>query len=162
MSDTLAAKSVDELKNIVENHRKRNIISSELYLQAVHELELRQGKGFNLEKTISLVSEATRHRRFVSYKEVAAESKVPSSQLHYGIGRHLGALCRYTHGKGMPLLSAIIVNSEHVKTGSMNEETRLGFIKLAREMGFLITDEDAFLKAEQERVFEYFASGASA
>jgi hypothetical protein len=53
------------------------------------------------------------------------------------------------------LLSAIVVNKPNVETGKMEPDTLKGFIGAARELGYPITDEQAFLKEQQARVFAW-------
>ena len=68
---------------------------------------------------------------------------------------HLFALLNYSHGKGWPLLSAIVVNKKHVDSGQMEPSTIKGFVEAARELGYTVTDEEAFVKEQQNRVFEW-------
>ncbi|HEY4982712.1 MAG TPA: acyl-CoA dehydrogenase family protein [Pseudolabrys sp.] len=93
--------------------------------------------------------------RFVSYKELADASGANWNQVHYSIGGHLWSLVEYAHRKGWPMLSAVVVNKQNVASGSMEPETLKGFIAAARELGFSITDEEAFLREQQRRVFEW-------
>ena len=69
--------------------------------------------------------------------------------------KHLGNLCEYAHRKGWPLLSSVIVNKENLRTGELEPQSLDGFIKAARELGYLVTDEIAFLRDQQRRVFEW-------
>jgi hypothetical protein len=50
---------------------------------------------------------------------------------------------------GWPMLSAIVVNKPNVQTGDMEPETLRGFVAAARELGYPITDQVAFLKEQQ-------------
>jgi hypothetical protein len=53
------------------------------------------------------------------------------------------------------MLSAIVVNKPNVTTGRMEPKSLKGFVGAARELGYTVTDEDAFLKEQQQRVFEW-------
>jgi 5-methylcytosine-specific restriction protein B len=53
------------------------------------------------------------------------------------------------------MLSAVVVNKQNVASGRMEQETLKGFIAAARELGLSITDEEAFLREQQCRVFEW-------
>jgi len=55
------------------------------------------------------------------------------------------------------MLGAVVVNKPNIATGSMEPESLKGFIAAARELGYSITDEEAFLR-EQQRVFEWAAA----
>lgn len=61
----------------------------------------------------------------------------------------------YADRKGWPLLSSIVVNKPNVTTGKMEPETLKGFIAAARLLEKPITDEEGFLREEQERVFAW-------
>ena len=91
----------------------------------------------------------------MSYKDLADASGADWSKVHYSIGEHLWSLVEYAHLKGWPMLSAIVVNKPNVATGSMEPETLKGFIAAAKELGFSITDQEAFLRDQQNRVFEW-------
>jgi 5-methylcytosine-specific restriction protein B len=53
------------------------------------------------------------------------------------------------------MLSAIVVNQENVATGKMERKTLKGFIGAARDLGYVITGEEVFLKEQQELVFRW-------
>lgn len=162
MTPNFAEKSAKELENMVDNYRRRGQTSSEIYQSLLRELELKRGKGLDLEKTLDCVTGAAREHRFVSYKDVAAASGVPMAKARLAFTNHLYALCEYATIKGLPLLSAIVVNVDGVQTGTMNAEARAGFLKAARDLGAEVTDEEAFVRAEQEKIFAFFAADAHA
>jgi hypothetical protein len=56
------------------------------------------------------------------------------------------------------MLSAIVVNKQNVATGNMEPETLNGFLAAASDLGYVITDEEAFLREQQGRVFEWASS----
>jgi hypothetical protein len=162
MTLNLSDKTVGELESLVKNHQDHGKTDSDIYIDALRELELRRTKGLDLKKTLELVSEAARARRFVRYQEVAAVNDLEWSRIHYQIGRHLLALCEYCHRKGLPLLSAIVVNAENVDTGEMKPESQSGFIEAARLIGLVVLDEKKFVSDEQEKVFSWASDGARA
>ena len=59
----------------------------------------------------------------------------------------LGRVSRAAHGKGLPMLSAVVVNQETNRPGS-------GFYELAWELGKDLSDEVAFWESEVEKVYE--------
>ena len=89
------------------------------------------------------------------YRELADANGADWSQVRYAIGGHLWKLAEYGHLKERLLLSAIVVNKPNVETGKMEPDTLKGFIGAARELGYPITDEQAFLKEQQARVFAW-------
>ena len=89
------------------------------------------------------------------YRELADANGADWSQVRYAIGGHLWKLAEYGQLKERLLLSAIVVNKPNVETGKMEPDTLKGFIGAARELGYPITDEQAFLKEQQARVFAW-------
>jgi hypothetical protein len=53
------------------------------------------------------------------------------------------------------MLSAVVVNKPNVDSGKMEPETLKGFIAAARELGYSILDDEAFLKEQQDKVFSW-------
>jgi hypothetical protein len=49
------------------------------------------------------------------------------------------------------MLSAIVVNKPNVGTGTMEPETLKGFIAAARDLGYSVSDEEEFLREQQDR-----------
>jgi hypothetical protein len=50
-----------------------------------------------------------------------------------------------------PMLSAIVMNKQNVRSGAMEPETLKGFVGAARDLGYPVTDEEAFLREQQAR-----------
>ncbi len=57
------------------------------------------------------------------------------------------------------MMSAIVVNKENAATGDMEPATLKGFVAAARELGHVVTDDAAFLVAEQQALFEAAENG---
>ncbi len=147
--------SVSQLENVIENHRRKRATEAPLYIDALRELEKRKGKGLDFDKSLSIILNAARERRFLSYRELADASAADWGQVRYAIGGHLWKLVEYSHLRHGILLSAIVVNKPNVDTGKMEPETLRGFISAARELRYPITDEEAFLREQQDRVFAW-------
>jgi hypothetical protein len=147
--------SDQQLGNIIENHRRKGATHTSVYIDALAEQARRAGKGLDFDKSFEVIRRAAAEHRFVSYKELADASGTDWNQVHYSIGGHLWSLVEYAHRKGWPMLSAVVVNKQNVASGNMEPETLKGFIAAARELGFSITDEEAFLREQQRRVFEW-------
>jgi hypothetical protein len=150
----------DQLKNLIDNHRRQQATSAPVYLEALRELQIRKGKGLEFDKLFRIIRAAAREGRFLSYKELADASGAGWSQVHYSIGPHLWDLVEFAHRKDWPMLSAIVVNKPNVRSGTMEPETLKGFIGAARDLGYQVTDEQAFLRVQQARVFEWAAAEA--
>ncbi len=147
--------SVGELENLIENHRRRRATNTPLYLDALRELEKRKGKGLDFDRSLSIILQAAREGRFLSYKELADFSGVDWGQAHRAIGGHLWKLVEYSHLRHGILLSAIVVNKPNVATGKLELQALKGFIEAARLLDYTIIDEQTFLKEQQARVFEW-------
>jgi hypothetical protein len=154
--------SDQELRNVIANHRKNGKFGAPYYLAAMEELARRKGQGLDFQKSFDLIRKAGAERRFLSYKELADASGSEWSTVRYAINAHLGDLIDYAYGKGWPLLSAIVVNHQNVETGDMEPTTLKGFVEAARALGYAVADEKAFLREQQERVFEWALSDSVA
>ena len=148
----------DGLKNLIENHRRLNATTEPVYLDALRELQIRKGKGLEFDKSFRIIKAAAKERRFLSYKDLADASGADWNQVHYSIGGHLWDLVEFAHRNGWPMLSAVVVNKPNLQSGTMDPKTLEGFLGAARELGYSITDEEAFLREQQARVFEWAVS----
>lgn len=158
MARSILDYSTSELRNLVDNHRDRDRTDAPLYLLAFEELSRRKGQGFDFEKSLGLIREAAAQRRFLGYKELADRSGLEWSKVHYALNTHLGDLIEWSHRRGFPLISAVVVNQKNIETGGMEPSTLLGFANAARELGYEFTDDAAFLREQQQMVFEWAAT----
>ncbi len=147
-----------QLENLIENHRRKNAFEQPIYLDALAERARRKGQGLNFDKSYRIIRQSAENGEFLSYKDLADASGAEWSRVHYGIGKHLWDLVEYAHRKGWPMLSAIVVNKPHVKTGNMEPDSLKGFITAARQLGLTVTDENEFLREQQRLVFEWAQS----
>lgn len=155
MSKSIEDHSDQQLRNVIENHRKHGKLHEPYYLAAMEELARRKGHGLDFQKSFDLIRKAATDRRFLSYKELADASGSDWSKVRYAVNTHLGDLIDYAHGKRWPLLSAIVVNQQNVETGDMEPTTLKGFVEAALELGYAVTDEKEFLREQQHRVFAW-------
>ena len=158
MSTDVARLSDQQLKNLIDNHRRKGATGSEVYIAALAEQARRTGRGLNFEKSFDVIRRAAAEGRFVSYKELADASGADWQKVHYAIGNHLFSLVEYAHRMGWPMLSAIVVNKQNIDTGEMEPDTLKGFIGAAGELGLPVTDEAELLRKQQCRVFEWARS----
>jgi len=147
--------SDQQLKNIIDNHRRKKATDRPAYVEALAEQARRVGKGLDFDKSFQIIRQAAAEKRFVSYKELSDASGADWGRVHYSVGGHLWTLVEYAHRRGWPMLSAIVVNKQNVDTGDMEPETLKGFIAAARDLGIPVTDEQAFLREQQRLVFEW-------
>ena len=151
----LSTKSKQELQNLIDNHRRKGATGAPLYLEALRELGKRKGMGLEFDKSYRLILQAARQGKFLSYKDLADGSGADWNQVHYSVGGHLWDLVEYADRKGWPMLSAVVVNKPNLRTGTMEPETLKGFVGAARQLGYEVDDDEAFLREQQERVFEW-------
>lgn len=149
--------SLDEgkLKSLIKNHRDAGATDRLIYAEALAELERREGRGLDFDRSMSLIRAAAAEGRFLSYKELADESGADWGKVHYAVGGHLWRLVEYAHRKGWPMLSAIVVNKPNVTTGEMAPETLAGFMAAARALSHAVLDERKFLREQQIAVFRW-------
>jgi hypothetical protein len=147
--------SDEQLKNLIDNHRRAGATDRPLYASAIDEFNRRHGGELDLTTTLRYLRAAASEGRFVSYGELAAANGVSWDKVRYPMNTHLWVLVDYAKRRGWPMLSAIIVNKKHVATGEMDEATLSGFIEAARGLGHPVTGAVTFLKQQQEQCFEW-------
>ena len=152
----LSGKTDQQLDNLIDNHERAGALSAPLYLAALEERDRR--RGFSFEASMAAIRKAAAERRFLSYADLAAANGAKWSKVYRLVGPHLWDVVKRAHAQGLPLISAIVVNKENVATGALDETALRGFIAAARELGREATDEETFLREEQERVFEWGAT----
>src|SRR5215469_15894431 len=150
-----------QLENLVENHRRQRATDAPLYVDALRELEKRKGKGLDLDRSLAIIRQAAKERRFISYKELADTSGADWKQVRFAVNGHLWNLVEYSHLRYGILFSAIVVNTPNVASGRMEAETLKGFVGAARLLDYAVTDAHAFLKEQQARVFAWAHNEAS-
>lgn len=155
----LSTKTVDELKTIIANHEKLGKIKAQRYLAAGVELAARSAGNLSMNKTVEIIAAAAKEGVFLGYKDIADKSGAVWAKVHYAMTKHLLDVSRHAHRLGWPMLSAIVVNKQHVTNGTMEPETLAGFCQCARNLGVEVEDELAFLKAQQAAVFEAAKEG---
>ena len=162
MAIDLESKSSQELENIVANHRRLKKYGAPLFLAALVLLERRKAGGFDIEKTVRIIRGYAVDRKFISYKDIADASGLEWSRIHWTVGPHLVNVCEFAHGKGWPLLSEIVVNTDKIDTGEMKAANSEAFVEAAeivgRDVGAYRT---RFVRSEQQRVFDWATSEAA-
>ncbi|RWM07978.1 hypothetical protein [Mesorhizobium sp.] len=136
--------TTEQLQNLIHNYRKNT--TDPVYLAALDELARRKGQGLSFSKSLELIRTAAAERRCLSYKQIAEGSGVEWSKVRYAISGHLDDLLKYAHGKGWPMLTAIVVNQENLSTGRLEPQALAGFVKGAAIFGCPVTDREQFLK----------------
>jgi hypothetical protein len=155
----LDTKTTKELETIVANGRRLGKTGEPICLDAAKLLNARRNGDYDMEKTVAAIRDHGQQGRFLSYRDSASASGLKWANVFRQISLHLDAVCAYSHGKGWPLLTAIVVNQEYLGSGEMTMTNRKGFLDASRGAGREVDIEDvAFVKREQQRVFEWCQS----
>lgn len=153
--------AVASQRNLIANFSRQGLAHDPRCLAAIDQLNVLEAGGLEFWKTVDVIRLAAEARRFLSYADVAEASGRIWKKVRRAMPRHLDQLCRWSHGKGWPLLSAIVVEKPHLKTGHLGEQALSGFIATARSLGvYRGGDGLGFLAAEQARVFDWAAREA--
>ena len=112
-------------------------------------------KQLDLQTTYRAILDAARERRFVSYGDLAKANGAAWSEVRFDLYGQLGHLMELASERGWPIPSSIVVNQRDVATGTLDGSAREGFIGAAKELGFDIQDVDAFVEAQQQKMFEW-------
>lgn len=147
--------SDQELQNVIDNHRRHGATGAPLYQQALEEQALRKGKGLDFDRSLAAIRHAAIEGRFMSYGELAKASGEDWNKVRYALNEHLFHLVEFAHRRGWPLLSAIVVNQNNLKTGDLEPSSLRGFVAAARLLQIPVTDEKTFLREQQEKVFAW-------
>ena len=110
-------------------------------------------------KTLNLLWKAARQRRFVTYKDIADANGASWNKVRFAMIGHLFDLNQGAAHRGIPMLSAIVVDKIHVKTGRKEPSGLKGFVEGARLLGFPVDDPEAFHMAQQQACFIWAAGG---
>lgn len=148
--------TTERLRIFIDNHRRSAKIKEPLCIEAMNELDQRLSQGLKFQTSFRIIRAAAKEGRFICYKDLADASGVDWGAAHYAINDHLWRLVEFAALKGWPMLSAVVVNKPNVDSGRMKPDTLKGFIQAARELGHDdIVDEEAFLRDQQKRVFDW-------
>lgn len=144
-----------QLENLIRNHRDKDATDVPLYQEALEELARRKGKGLDFDKSLAAIRQAASEGRFKSYGELAKASGCEWVKVRRAMNSHLYALVEFAHRKGWPLLSSIVVNQNNLDTGKLDPSSLKGFVTAARLLDIPVTDEEAFLREQQQKVFAW-------
>ncbi len=154
MAVDLAAKTIADLKTILENHEKKGKTAAPSYLAAAAELSKRNSGGLSLDTTIGLIRDAAAAGSYLSYKQIAEGNGAIWNKVSHGMAKHLIEVNIHAHRLGWPMLSAIVVNKHNATSGSMEMATLKGFCACAAKLGLDVGDPPAFLQSQQVAVFK--------
>ncbi len=143
--------SDERLENLIENYKHHNATDRIEYRECIEEHNRRFGGSFDLQKTIDFILSRARKHQFSSYGEIAKLHGADWSKVRYAMPHHLWDVVRWAHSKGLPMLSALVVNKQHIEFGRMEPGTLRGFISAAEQLGYTIDDPQNFLREQQNK-----------
>lgn len=147
--------SNEQIQTLIANYRRLNRTEDQKFADLLAEEARRKGRRLDLSTTFDVVSKAAREGRCISYGQVAAASGVEWSSAHRAIGPHLDQLLQACHQRGLPLLSAIVVNQQNIASRRLEPSALKGFIDGVQRLGIAVTDAEQFLHDAQDRVFAW-------
>lgn len=158
----LTSKTDQQLRNLIENHRKAGKLDAPLAKAAVAE-QTRRNKAFDFQAGIEFLVEAARKRQSVNYRQLAEAGGIlrpgdPWRQ-HMTQKIPLSQIVDYAHTHGMPAITALIETQ-----GGITDSILSGFQKGLDETGIRLpvgmTIRD-FYFSERERAFKWASSGSA-
>ena len=109
----------------------------------------------DLKTTYRAILDAARDRRFISYGDLAKANNANWQKNRHKLFSQLGKLNEIAVSNGWPMLSAIVVNQNNIKSGTLEGDARKGFITFAKELDFDIGNHTAFIKKQQQDIFSW-------
>ena len=142
---TLATKTDSEIETWIRNHEKAEKTSVPLYLELLEErvrrAQMKHKLDFN--RSLAHLKQTAIDQTCTTYGALAAASGVEWSQARHqmnGTNGHLDRLLDICHARGLPLLTAIVVNQGNIADGELGEDALAGFTTGARRLGFSVAD----------------------
>lgn len=155
--------SLEELRAFIANYERLGRTKEPYYDQLLAELQARETKELDLDRSMKAIMGAARERRYISYGEVARANGLDwSYALNRQMPKHLDLIIAKSHAKGLPLITAIVVNQNHLDSGNLEAASLRGFISGAKRLGYVVQDDERFLRDHQNRTFELATDGGAA
>ena len=109
----------------------------------------------DLRTTYSAILDAARGKRFISYGDLAKANDANWQSVWREMNLHLGALVKIAAARDWPMPTAIVVPQANIETGILDGTARDGFVNAARDFGFEFSDPAAFVKEQQQAMFDW-------
>ena len=109
----------------------------------------------DLRRTYRAILDAARNGRFISYSDIAKANDAEWQTVRYQMNRHLGNLVEIAAANDWPMPSAIVVTKDNIENGKLDGSARDGFIKAAKQIGFVVSDPRTFVEEQQKAVFDW-------
>ncbi|AOO83098.1 hypothetical protein [Bosea vaviloviae] len=150
-----SAQSAEQLSTLIQRYQERGLTDRAEYAAYVEAYAAKAVPKLKLDTTISAIREAARMKQFISYGDLASSNSVEWSSVRRLMPKHLDSILWKCHHLGWPLITAIVVNKQHLQTGAMEMESLAGFSEGARRLGVSVTDEPSFLQQQQKLTFDW-------
>ena len=147
--------SLQQLRNIIENHERARAFDKPAYFAALEELQRRQGPQLDLDKTIGCILSAANRGKFISYGDVAKANDCNWQTVRRQMPRHLDLVLAKAHARKAPLITANVVNEINRETGDLEDASLSGFVAGALRLGIAVDEPRPFLRAQQQATFEF-------
>ncbi|NKE45902.1 hypothetical protein HB662_14010 [Roseomonas frigidaquae] len=115
------------------------------------------GGAWDVQRSIATIRTAAAQRRCLTYGEIAAANGFAwSLPVRSACAKHLEVVCAAALPQAHGMISAIVVNSENLKSQVLAQGALSGFIECARRLGLQPgEDHSAFLRQQQIATFDW-------
>jgi esterase/lipase superfamily enzyme len=127
MSVDLPTKTDKELALLIANHERRHSMGATLMLEAVAEQSRRKDGGLDLDRTLELILAAAREDRFVTEKEIAAQSGQGWAKVKTKVANHVRALSIIEHARSGTMPGVAVVPDANRQDGALPAEALAAF-----------------------------------
>jgi hypothetical protein len=146
----LAAKSLPDIEQMIINYGKTEQGRAHpIYRELLEERARRHEADtqLSLDRSMEALVRVAIGGGCTTYGALAEASGVPWSKARHrmnGNKGHLERLLDICHARGLPLLTALCVNNEGLKTCELSDESLRGFAEGAKRLGFVVDDKRKF------------------
>lgn len=159
----LATKTDSEIETWIRNHERAEKTSVPLYLELLEERVRRAQFKHKLDfdRSLAHLKQTAIDQTCTTYGALAAASGVEWSQARHqmnGTNGHLDRLLDICHARGLPLLTAIVVNQGNIADGELGEDALAGFTTGAQRLGLSVADPLGFHHRCREECWEWGAA----
>jgi len=151
----LKSKTDQEIDAWIANYVRLGKTAEPFYRELLEERG-RRGTAkhrLDIEKSLVAVMDAAKQQKCITYGSLAAASGVGWSKARRamdGAGGHLDRLLDICAARGLPLLTALVVNQGGLAKGELGPDALRGFCAGARRLGLSVPDEAAFHREQRD------------
>ncbi len=147
---------IDALETLLANFTRAGRLRDARCVAAMEELNRLRTPGLQFRRSLDAIRAAAERRVFLTYGDVAVANDITWRAARMRMDPHLFDICRWATARGWPLLTAIVVDQDSRGHGGMTGVPLIGFARCAERCSRIVgADPAAFLRAEQQRVFDW-------